>query len=133
MMVPEVIGLGVAIDYINKIAYENINNYVKELRSYLVTKLKEEIIDIEIYNISNTDSNLVTFNIKNIHAHDIASLLDKEKIIVRAGHHCAEPYMNELGVPATIRISLAFYNTHEECDKLVEVLKKAGDYINVLF
>ncbi|MDD2180925.1 MAG: SufS family cysteine desulfurase [Bacilli bacterium] len=133
MMVPEVIGLGVAIDYIESIGYENINSYVKELRNYLVSKLEKEITDIEIYNISNTDSNLVTFNIKNIHAHDVASLLDKEKIIVRAGHHCAEPYMNELGVTATLRISLAFYNTREECDKLIEVLKKAGDYIDVLF
>ena len=62
-----------------------------------------------------------------------SELSDKEKIIVRAGHHCAEPYMTELGVPATIRVSLAFYNTFEECDKLVEVLKKAGDYIDVLF
>ncbi len=133
MMVPEVIGLGVAIDYINKIGLKNINDYVKELRDYLVTKLLKEIKNIEIYNINNKDSGLVTFNIKNIHAHDVASLLDKEKIIVRAGHHCAQPYMNELNVMATIRVSLAFYNTFEECDKLVLVLKKAGDYIDVLF
>ena len=133
MMVPEVIGLGVAIDYINGIGLKNINDYVKELRNYLVTKLLKEIKDIEIYNINNKDSGLITFNIKNIHAHDVASLLDKEKIIVRAGHHCAQPYMNELNVMATIRVSLAFYNTFEECDKLVLVLKKAGDYIDVLF
>ena len=133
MMIPEVLGLGVAIDYINNIGIEKINNYVTELRSYLVSKLLEEINDIEIYNKNIVDSNLVTFNIKNIHAHDVASLLDKEKIIVRAGHHCAEPYMTALNVVATVRVSLAFYNTFEECDKLVEVLKKAGDYIDVLF
>ncbi len=133
MMIPEVIGFGVAIDYINKIGRTNINDYIKELRNYLVEKLLKEIPDIEIYNVNNINSSLVTFNIKNIHAHDVASLLDKEKIIVRAGHHCAEPYMNELNLVSTVRVSLALYNNHEECDKLVEVLKKAGDYIDVLF
>ncbi|HKM40646.1 MAG TPA: aminotransferase class V-fold PLP-dependent enzyme, partial [Patescibacteria group bacterium] len=85
------------------------------------------------YNIDNVNSSIITFNIKNIHAHDVASFLDKENIIVRAGHHCAEPLMHDLGVAATIRISLSFYNTYEECDKVVEVLKRSGDYINVLF
>ena len=133
MMVPEVLGFGAAIDYINKIGLKNINEYVRKLRDYLVDKLLKEVKDIEIYNLNNKDTGFVTFNIKNIHSHDVASLLDKEKIIVRAGHHCAEPYMNALNVVATVRVSLAFYNTYEECDRLVDVLKKAGDYIDVLF
>lgn len=133
MMVPEVLGLGTAIDYINNIGLAKINKQVKDLRAYLVDKLVKEVKDIEIYNLNNKDTGLVTFNIKNIHSHDVASLLDKEKIIIRAGHHCAQPLMCELDVMATIRVSLAFYNTYEECDKLVDVLKKAGDYINVLF
>lgn len=133
MMVPEVIGLGAAIKYINEIGQSKMNAHVKELRKYLIDKLVTEINDIEIYNHEAVDSSLITFNIKNIHAHDVASVLDEEKIIVRAGHHCAQLCMSNLEVASTIRISLAFYNTYEECDKLVEVLKKAGDYIDVLF
>ncbi|MFA5603581.1 MAG: SufS family cysteine desulfurase [Bacilli bacterium] len=133
MMVPEVIGLGAAIEYINEIDQSKMNVHVKELRKYLINKLVTEINDIEIYNNEAVDSSLITFNIKNIHAHDVASVLDKEKIIIRAGHHCAQLCMSNLKVASTIRISLAFYNTYEECDKLVDVLKKAGDYIDVLF
>lgn len=132
MMVPGVIGLGTAIDYINNIGMDNIHNYVKDLRNYLITRLKE-INNIKIYNINNIDSSIVLFNIEGIHSHDIGSLLDKYNIIVRAGHHCAEPFMKYLNVDSTVRISLSFYNTKEEIDKLIEVLNKAGDFINELF
>lgn len=132
MMVPGVIGLGIAIDYINNIGFDNIHNYIKDLRGYLISKLKE-IDNIIIYNEFNLDSSIVLFNIKGIHSHDIGSLLDKYNIIVRAGHHCAEPFMNYLNVDSTVRISLSFYNTKEEIDKLIDVLMKAGDFIDELF
>lgn len=132
MMVPAVLGLATSIDYITSIGLDNIHNYVHSLRKYLIDKLKE-INSINIYNEMNTNSSIVLFNINNIHSHDIGSLLDKYNIIVRAGHHCAEPFMKYLKVDSTVRISLAFYNTKEEIDKLIEVLKKSGDYINELF
>lgn len=132
MMIPGVIGLGIAIDYINNIGFDNIHNYIKDLRGYLINKLKE-IDNIIIYNEFNLDSSIVLFNIKGIHSHDIGSLLDKYNIIVRAGHHCAEPFMNYLNVDSTVRISLSFYNTKEEIDKLIDVLMKAGDFIDELF
>jgi len=132
MMIPGVIGLGAAIDYINSIGFDNIHNHIKNLRKYLITRLKE-IDNIIIYNEHNIDSSIVLFNIKNIHSHDVGSLLDKYNIIVRAGHHCAEPFMKYLKVNSTLRISLGLYNNKEEIDKLIEVLMKAGDYINELF
>lgn len=132
MMVPEVLAFGQALDFINEVGFSNMHSQVKVLRQYLVDKLSQ-LEDIIIYNKNNVDSGIITFNIKNIHAHDIATLLDQNNIIVRAGHHCAEPFMQFLKIPATVRISLSFYNTVEECDKVIEVLKGSGDYINVLF
>lgn len=133
MMIPEILALGDAIKYVENITYEKIEQHIKELRSYLVDKLTNEIDNIEILNKDIIDSHLITFNIKGIHAHDVASHLDKYKIIVRAGHHCAEPLLNSLGCSSLVRISFGIYNTKEDCDKLIEVLKKAGDYIDVLF
>ncbi len=132
MMVPGVLGLSTSIEYINNIGFDKIHSYIKDLRSYLVFNLKQ-IDNIQIYNELNTDSSIVLFNIKGIHSHDIGSLLDKYNIIVRAGHHCAEPFMNYLKVDSTVRISLSFYNTKQEVDLLINVLKKAGDFINELF
>jgi cysteine desulfurase/selenocysteine lyase len=131
MMIPEVLGLGAAIDYINSIGLDKMHNYVLELKDYLIDKLKK-IENIKIYN-ENTNSGIISFNIEGIHAHDIASMLDKKNIIVRAGYHCAQPLLDSLNIQASARISLAFYNTKEECDKLVEALMKASDYINELF
>jgi cysteine desulfurase/selenocysteine lyase len=131
MMIPEVLGLGAAIDYINDIGIDKIHNYILELRSYMLNKLKD-IKNIKIYN-ETANSGIILFNIDTIHSHDIASLLDKNNIVVRAGHHCAEPFMKYLNVSSTLRISISLYNTKEECDKLIDILKKASDYINELF
>ncbi|MDD2625472.1 MAG: SufS family cysteine desulfurase, partial [Bacilli bacterium] len=113
MMISSVLGLGKAIDYINKIGIINMHNYVVNLRKYLIKQL-QNIDNINIYNEQNEDSSIVLFNINNIHSHDIGSLLDKYNIIVRAGHHCCEPFMKYLKIDSTIRISLSFYNTKEE-------------------
>lgn len=133
MMIAEVLGLGASLDYVQAIGYSKMNDYVKKLRRYFIERLLIEIPNIQIYNRDIAESNFITFNIKGIHAHDVASHLDRNKIIVRAGHHCASPLMEYLKVASTIRISLAFYNTKEECDRVVEVLKGVGDYLNVLF
>lgn len=130
MMIPEVLGLKKAIEYFDAIGFEKINNHISDLRNYILSNLKE--LDVEIYN-EFIDTNLITFNFKNIHSHDVASVLDKNKIIVRAGHHCAAILHESLNINSSIRISIAFYNTKEDADKLIDALKKVGDYINVLF
>ena len=132
MEISSVLAFSKAIDYLKDVGINKIHEHIFDLRAYLINKLSK-IDNIEIYNKNNTNSSIVLFNIKGIHSHDIGSLLDKYKIIVRAGHHCAEPFMKYLNVNSTVRISLGLYNTKEEIDKMIEVLKKAGDYIYELY
>lgn len=115
-----VIGLGAAIKYLNSIGMQNIQKREKELRSYLIEKLTK-ISFVDIINI-NSEAAIVAFNIDNIFSQDIAYYLNKYHICVRAGNHCAKILKNETGVKNTCRISLYFYNTYEEIDKLVELL-----------
>ena len=115
-----VIGLGEAIKYLNNIGMDNIAKYEKDLKKYAVNKLKE-VKDIIIYN-ENSESGIITFNIKDIFAQDLAIYLNKYNICVRAGNHCAKILKDEIGIKNTCRISLYFYNTKEEIDYLVNVL-----------
>jgi cysteine desulfurase/selenocysteine lyase len=122
------IGLIEAIKYLKKIGIENIEKREKELMKYLIKKIKE-VNDIEIYNPKNI-SGILSFNLKGVHSHDVASLLDDHEIAVRAGHHCTMPLMKKLKVPGPARISFCFYNTFEEIDKLVKALKKINEKFN---
>ncbi len=115
-----VIGLGEAIKYLNKIGMGNISKYELELKKYAIDKLKN-VKDIIIYN-ENSESGIITFNIKDIFSQDLAIYLNKYNICVRAGNHCAKILKDELGIKNTCRISLYFYNTKEEIDYLVKVL-----------
>lgn len=123
-----VIGLGAAIDYVNNIGIDNIKEYEHKLKRYLVSKLKQ-LDFIEMYNDFNSGS-IVAFNIKNVFSQDTAVYLDKYNICVRAGNHCAKILNNVFNVNNTCRISLSFYNTKEEIDKLIEVLKNSGNIWN---
>jgi len=125
------VGLKAAIDYINSIGFEKIINIEKSLTSYLLDKLNSMpfIKIIGPKDIQNRGS-IVSFTMKNVHPHDIAEGLSKQNICTRAGHHCAQPYMDSLGIPGTARISLAFYNTIEEIDKCCEVLREIYEYFN---
>ncbi len=116
-----VIGFGYVIKYLNQIGLEKIHEYELELRNYLVKRLKE-ISEIEIYN-ENSESGIVTINYKDIFPQDLSIYLDKYNICTRAGSHCAKILKDELKIKNTCRISLYFYNTKEEIDKLIEVLK----------
>lgn len=116
-----VIGFKEAINYINKVGLDYINEYIINLKKYLISKLKE-IDNIIIYN-ENIEGSTVTFNIDGIFAQDVAIYLDKYNICVRSGDHCDKKLSDELGIKNTVRVSLFFYNTKEECDRLVEVLK----------
>lgn len=114
------IGLGAAIDYLNKIGMDNIFDYEKKLKAYLIDKLIK-LPYIDIINLES-DSGIVSFNIDGIFSQDVAFYLNKYNICVRAGNHCAKILKDETGVKNSLRVSLYFYNTYEEIDKLVNLL-----------
>lgn len=128
--IAEVIGLGSAIDYLQKIGMDKIYEYEKELKQYLVSKL-ESNTKVILYNKS-TDSGVLAFNLEGIFSQDTAIYLDHYNICVRAGNHCAKILKDEINIKNTCRISLYFYNTKEDIDKLVEVLEKSDDLFKVI-
>ena len=115
-----VIGFGSALNYLNNIGMNRIEKYVKDLRKYAIEKLKE-VPNIIIYN-EDSESGIITFNMKDIFPQDLSIYLNKYNICIRAGNHCAKILKEEIGAKNTCRISLYFYNTKEEIDKLVSVL-----------
>jgi len=115
-----VIGFSSVIEYINKVGLTSISEYESNLKKYALEKISK-VRDIIIYN-RNSESPIITFNIKNIFAQDLAIYLNKYNICVRAGNHCSKILKEELDIKNTVRISLAFYNTKEEIDKLIEAL-----------
>ncbi|MCX4303161.1 MAG: cysteine desulfurase [Clostridia bacterium] len=130
-----VVGLGAAIDYIEKIGYENIEKQEKEVVTYAIQELKKlEYLDLYLTSNLENHSGVISFNIKGVHPHDIASILDSQNVCVRSGNHCAQPLMRYLGTDSTCRASFYFYNTKEDVDALVNALNKAYNmfekYIN---
>lgn len=115
-----IIGLSSTINYLNKVGMDNIARYEESLKEYALNRLKT-VPNIIIYN-ENSKSSIITFNIKDIFAQDIAIYLNKFNICVRSGNHCAKMLKDELGIKNTCRVSLSFYNTKEDIDKLVSVL-----------
>ena len=122
--VADIIAFGNTINYLRKIGMNNIEKYEKELREYAIKKLKQ-VPNIIIYN-ENSESGIITFNIKDIFPQDLAIYLDKYNICIRAGNHCAKILKDELGIKNTCRMSLYFYNTKKEIDKLVKVLSNTN-------
>lgn len=116
-----VIALGNVIDYLNNITMEKIEEYEQDLKKYMVCKLKE-VKNIKIYN-EHIKSPIIAINMDGVFAQDLAVYLDKYNICVRAGNHCAKILKDEIGVKNTVRISFGLYNTKEEIDKFIEVLK----------
>lgn len=116
--------LGTAIDYLNNIGFENIQEYEHELLEY-ATKRLSEIEGLRIYGTGKNKASVISFNIDGIHPYDVGSIIDKLGIAVRTGHHCAQPIMNFFCIPGTIRASFSFYNTKEEIDQMVDAVKKA--------
>ena len=113
------VGLGVAIDYVNGLGMANIAAYEGELLAYGTQKLSE-IEPVRLIGTARDKGSILSFVMENAHPHDVGTILDAEGIAVRTGHHCAQPLMDRYGVPATVRASLAFYNTKEEIDTLVK-------------
>ena len=121
-----VVGLGAAIDYIQKIGYDKIHEIEKELISYAREELsKLDFLTLYLTPHKENHSGVISFNINGIHPHDVASILDSQGICVRSGNHCTQPLMRFLNIDSTCRASFYFYNTKEDVEKLVEALKKA--------
>jgi cysteine desulfurase/selenocysteine lyase len=116
--------LAAAIDYLDEIGLDNINQYEDELLAYATGELNK-IEGLRIIGTAAQKSSVLSFVIDGVHPYDVGVILDKLGIAVRTGHHCAQPVMDQFNIPGTIRASLAMYNTKEEIDALVEGIKRA--------
>ncbi len=123
----EVIGLGAALNYMMDIGFEAIGPHENALRDHAMEAVGA-INRVKIYGTAKEKGAIVAFGVEGIHPHDLASVIDRSGVAVRAGHHCAQPLMQRFNVPATARASFAVYNTHEEVDALAEALHKAIDF-----
>ena len=126
------IGLGKAIDYLNNLGMENIAEYEQELVDYALPKLLG-IEGLTVYgpHDSKKHNAVISFNLNDLHPHDVATAFDMDGVSVRAGHHCAQPLMKYLGVVATVRASLYFYNTKADVDKLLQAITDTKEFFRV--
>lgn len=124
-----VIGLGAAIDYLQDVGYEEIEKKEHELVEYVLPKLLK-IDGLTVYGPKEPDKHtgVISFNLDGIHPHDVATALDMEGVAVRAGHHCAQPLMKYLKIPATVRASFYFYNTKADADQLIEAISATKEF-----
>ena len=125
------IALGAAVDYLSALGMENIHAYEQELVDYVLPKL-EAIDGLTVYGPEDPSQHagVIAFNIDGLHPHDVATALDYEGVAVRAGHHCAQPLINHLGISSAARASFYIYNTKEDCDKLVEAILATKEFFN---
>ncbi len=120
------IGLGVALEYLEGLGLDRVAAYEHELLAYGTAAL-EAVPDVRLIGTARDKASVLSFVVEGVHAHDVGTILDREGIAVRTGHHCAMPVMTRFGVPATTRASLAFYNTREEIDRLVAGLARVRE------
>ena len=123
-----VIGMGAAIDYLNRTGMENIGAYEDELLAY-ATAAVSRIPGLKIIGTAEKKAGVISFVMEGIHPHDVGTVLDQEGIAVRTGHHCAQPLMERFSIPATTRASFAFYNTKKEIDALVAGIQKVKELL----
>lgn len=120
-----VVGLGAAIDYIESIGYKTINKVEQEVTEYAVNELsKLNFIEMYVTPNKQNHSSVVSFNVRGVHPHDVASILDVNGVCIRSGNHCAQPLLRYMGMDSTCRASFSIYNTKEDVDKLVDALNK---------
>jgi cysteine desulfurase/selenocysteine lyase len=124
--IAEVIGMGAALDYVNGIGMDTIDRYERDLLAY-ATQAVQAVHQLRLIGTAPHKAGVLSFLLEGIHPHDIGTILDRQGIAIRAGHHCAQPLMDRLGIPATARASLAFYNTREEIDALVTGIRKVRE------
>ena len=125
--IASVIGLGTAVDYIKSLGFETIGKIENDLLHYGTEKLSS-IQGLKIFGTTEKKTSVISFGIEGIHPHDIASLIDKEGVAIRTGHHCAQPLMKFFNVPATCRASLSVYNNQEDIDQLYQGLLKVKKF-----
>ena len=125
------IALGAAVDYLSALGMENIHAYEQELVDYVLPKL-QAIDGLTVYGPEDPTQHagVIAFNIDGLHPHDVATALDYEGVAVRAGHHCAQPLINHLGISSAARASFYIYNTKEDCDKFVEAILATKEFFN---
>lgn len=128
--IAEVIGLGEAIKYLMSIGMDKIHDYEVKLKRYLIEKVNN-ISNVIVYN-KNSDSGIVALNIDGVFAQDTSVYLNHYKIAVRAGNHCAKMLKDEINIKNTVRVSMYFYNSFEDIDRLVDVLKNSKDIFNIV-
>jgi cysteine desulfurase/selenocysteine lyase len=121
------VGLGAAIDFLQDIGLDEIDKHEKEITAYAMTKLTA-IEDLVVYGPHHNRAGLITFNLGDVHPHDLATVLDAEGVAVRAGHHCCQPLMRWLNVSSTARASFYLYNTEQDVDRLASALLKTKEY-----
>ncbi len=128
-LLAEAAGLGATIKYLNEIGLDNIESYTKELTKYLYDELAK-ISNIKIYGTNNINErvSLISFNLDGVHPHDLTSFLDEKGICIRAGHQCTQPLLGRLGTYSVARASLYFYNTKQEIDFFIQVLKETKEF-----
>jgi cysteine desulfurase/selenocysteine lyase len=126
------IGLGAAIDYLNKISMEDIRKHEIELTKYAIDKLSN-LPNLDIYGPKKAEERggVIAFNVKNVHSHDVAQILDEDGIAIRSGHHCAMPLHQKLGIESSARISFYLYNMKEEIDNFIEALGKISKVLKL--
>ena len=124
--IASVIGFGAAIEYLDAIGMDQIAAYEQTLLSYATERLSQ-ISGLRIIGTAKEKAAVISFVLDDAHPHDIGTILDGDGIAIRAGHHCAQPLMKRLGVPATARASFAFYNTHDDVDRLAAALEKTQE------
>jgi cysteine desulfurase/selenocysteine lyase len=121
--IADAIGLGAALDYVNQVGMANITAYEHALLAY-ATEAINQIPGVRIIGTAREKAGVISFVLEGVHAHDVGTVLDREGIAVRTGHHCAQPVMDRFGVPATVRASLAFYNTKQEINALAAGIQR---------
>jgi cysteine desulfurase/selenocysteine lyase len=123
--IAQAVGMGAAVEYIENLGLDAIREHEKEMADYALKRLDE--IGATLYGPRNVEERggVVSFNLDEVHPHDMATILDQEGVCIRAGHHCAQPLMRKLGVPATARASFYVYNDTDDVDALIDALDKA--------
>jgi cysteine desulfurase/selenocysteine lyase len=123
----EAYGLGIAIDYVEEFGISEISEYEKKLTGYALDKM-QELDFMEIHGGNNDKHSIISFNLSNIHPHEVSSFLDVEGVAIRAGHHCCQPLMKHLDLNSTARVSFGMYNTEYEVDIFINALRKCRDF-----
>jgi cysteine desulfurase/selenocysteine lyase len=122
------IGLGAAVDYLERLGMENVAAYEQELSSY-ATQILAQVDGVRFIGTAREKVGVLSFILDGVHPHDIGTILDHEGVAIRTGHHCVQPVMDRFGIPATARASFALYNTKAEVDVLVAGIKRVGELL----